>query len=251
MKFDPGMFDVEAFRELLEQYSLSQNTFHPVGTLAMPPIEQVIGVGQNEVGYLTQDMPQRFILTFGLGPCIGIYTRNPVTKAQTLAHISGNFESKTRAFGRFVRAKGLVLRDGSGLENNTLIDVLQSPYASDRDVNRVVSTLEGFGYNNVKIRKKVQKNRDETYSIDVIYDHEGMMLNLTDIRPLEDGRIERIKALAFSSHLHIYNEDGIPVLDPLDELNSILTKIDFNTLSSSNNTWEEEKAFLKYLKLHQ
>ncbi|MDP3882295.1 MAG: hypothetical protein Q8Q31_05450 [Nanoarchaeota archaeon] len=213
MKYNFTTLNMQEAARILA-YAQEPDVFRPTGKLAMPSLDSVISVSQNEVGYLTQDMPQKYILTFGLGPCIGIYTRNPVTRAQTLAHLSGNLASKTRSFGKFVRERGLVLPDKNLLENDSLIHILQSSYASDEDVQTVSATLKDFGYKNVQVLRKVPKSEEDP-SIHVIYDHEGQMYDLTDARGVGDLEHLRRGAIAFSSDLHVSNENHRRLEDPI------------------------------------
>lgn len=210
MAVDINTIDWSKFGQIFKESMRSQNVepFNPIDKLNMPPIEEVIDVGQNQVGYLTQDMPRKYILTCGLAPCIGIYTRNPLTGTQTLAHVCGNLASKTRAFGVFLRQRNLVLREEIPLSNNQLINILQSPTASDKDVGTIVSSLQGYGYNNIKVKKKTD-TPDNELSISVIYDSEGSMHELVSIRPwrFDNVGLSRMEAIAFSPSLHVLNED--------------------------------------------
>jgi hypothetical protein len=216
--FDLGSVDPKKLSAWISDFS-PKDTFCPVGTLAMPSKELVVDVGQNQIGYLTLDMPQKYILTYGLGPCIGLYVRNQKTGAQTLAHIADNQASKARAFGTFIRQRRLIdtEKEGEYLRNNSLIQILQSTLASDKDVKEVTSALKGWGYHNVEVLRKFLDIKGDN-SIDVIYDSEGKMHKLTDIQSTDELTHLRMPSVAFSDSLHVTNENRIALNDPLRDL---------------------------------
>jgi hypothetical protein len=202
-----------------------KDTFVPVGKLSMPPTELCVCVGMNEVGYLTPEMPQKYILTFALGPCIGIYARNLRTGAQTLAHICGNLAGKARAFMRFSREKGLIETFPKEIKCENLIQILQSPYASDENVTEIRNALNGFGAHNIEVLRKQETysgnngSIENPFSIDVIYDSEGRMYELTEIRNpfgLDDPfKNALVNIRAFSPNLWVTNEDNLALEYPL------------------------------------
>jgi len=187
--------------------------FQPIGKLAMPPTELCVCVGANEVGYLTPDMGEKHILTWYLSTCIGLYTRNIVDSAQTLAHLAANKEGNARAFIKFAREQGLL--ESSAQE----IDILQSPYASDKDVLKVTRQLNEFGANNIKVLKKQESEEEDISTINVIYDLEGKMYELTDPRNMDSGdplKDARVHLRCFSPSLWVTN-DGRKLKDPLKD----------------------------------
>lgn len=194
------------------KFSYCSDSFKPLGKLAMPSPELCVSVGQNGIGYLTPDMHQKYLLTFGLGPCIGVYTRNEETGAQTLAHISSNCTSKARAYARFVRERKLVSSDAAPFSNHSLIQILQSSSACDEDVSQIVSAFGNMGFGNTEVLRSSQG-----ISIDVIYDSEGRMYDLTNPSlHMSDLDYMRMHAIAFSPNLHLTNENLSPIEDPCE-----------------------------------